>query len=187
MPPVVKICGIQDPSLAAWSFAAGADYVGLMMAPSRRQISIQQAKAIVDEVPGQYVAVVWQPNPAELDVILSQLEVVAVQHHGESRFDWVEKTHAAHRLAIATDLDPQADIVLLDGVEPGSGQTRAWERPLWHRPLWLAGGLNPHNVGTVVRDLRPDGVDVSSGVERGGIKDRDLIKQFIREAKQWPR
>lgn len=185
MPPIVKICGIQDPGMAEWSFSQGADFVGLVLAPSRRQLSIKQAQAIVRAVPGKYVAVVWAPEPTELDEIFSELEVVAVQHHGSRAFDWIETTHAANRLAIATDLDPRADIVLLDGIEPGSGQARDWQRPDWHRPVWLAGGLNPHNVGFVVRELHPDGVDVSSGVESGGSKNRALIGQFVREAKQW--
>ncbi len=186
MPLTVKICGIQDPGMADWSFSQGADFVGLVLAPSRRQLTLEQAKAIVTKVPGRYVAVVWSPGPTEFEEILSDLGVAAIQHHGRPQFDWIEKTRASNRIAIATELDPMADIVLLDGREPGSGQTRIWERPPWHRPLWLAGGLTPQNVGALVHDLHPEGVDVSSGVERDGMKNRELISQFVREAKQWP-
>lgn len=184
MPPVVKICGIQDPGLADWSFSEGADFVGIVLAPSRRQVSLAQAKMIIKTVPGQYVAVVSSPGPKEFEAILEELDVVAIQHHGSSQRDWIAEVQATGRLAIATELEPRADIVLLDGEEPGSGKVRDWQRPEWTRPVWLAGGLTPLNVGAMVQTLHPDGVDVSSGVERNGVKDRQLISQFIREAKQ---
>lgn len=181
----VKICGIHDAAQAEWSFSQGADFVGIVLAPSRRQVSLAQAKAIIESVPGPYVAVVSSLGPKECEAILGELDVVAIQHHGKSQWDWIGEVQAKGRLAIATELEPRADIVLLDGQEPGSGKVRDWQRPEWDRPVWLAGGLTPHNVRSVVELLHPDGVDVSSGVERDGIKDRELISQFIREAKQW--
>ncbi len=184
MSPVVKICGIQDPILADWSFSQGADFVGLVLAPSRRQVSLAQATAMIKAVPGPYVAVVSSAGRGELEAILAELAVIAVQYHGSSQWDWIAEVQAKGRLAIATELEPRADIVLLDGEEPGRGKVRDWQRPKWNRPVWLAGGLTPLNVGAMVQALHPDGVDVSSGVERNGVKDRQLISQFIREAKQ---
>lgn len=79
---------------------------------------------------------------------------------------------------------------LFDAAEPGSGKVFDWKLlseirtlPL---PFFLAGGLNPHNVGEAVRMVRPDAVDVSSGVEKSEEtvgKDRAKIKEFIRKVR----
>ncbi|MBM4415070.1 MAG: phosphoribosylanthranilate isomerase [Chloroflexi bacterium] len=64
----------------------------------------------------------------------------------------------------------------------GSGVTFDWEvaRQVSSRmPLLLAGGLTPENVGEAIRTVRPWGVDVSSGTERGGRKDHDRVRAFV--------
>ncbi|PSR34678.1 MAG: phosphoribosylanthranilate isomerase [Sulfobacillus benefaciens] len=185
MATTVKICGVRDKATAKFCFAHGADFVGLVFAPSRRQISLGVAQQIVQEIPGRYVAVVNSPDAAALLEIIQKIRPYAIQHHGEPMCEWLELSHGQGIAAIATTLDPRADIVLLDGPIPGQGQERQWERPAWPKPLWLAGGLSPKNVREVVCTLRPDGVDVSSGVESQGNKDWRLIAAFIEEAKSW--
>ena len=80
-----------------------------------------------------------------------------------------------------------ADVVLVDGPEPGSG-TAYDRRPVGdlvhrHRVL-LAGGLGPDDVGAAVRLVRPWGVDVASGVESApGRKDPHLMARFVTEAR----
>jgi phosphoribosylanthranilate isomerase len=83
---------------------------------------------------------------------------------------------------------PENDTLLIDGPDPGSGQIFDWKSlefsKLADRRWLLAGGLNPDNVGAAVRQLRPWGVDVSSGVEASaGIKDPELVRAFIERAK----
>ena len=185
MAVTVKICGVQDEGTARFCFAHGADFVGLVFAASRRQISMDRARQLVQEIPGRYVAVVSSPDAEVLQKIIQNVRPYAIQHHGVPRCDWLELSHRQGTVAIATTLNPQADIVLLDGPVPGQGQERDWKRPAWPKPLWLAGGLSPDNVRDVVRTLKPDGVDVSSGVETQGKKDWGLIAAFIEEAKSW--
>lgn len=181
----VKICGVRDAQTARFCFDHHADYVGLVFAPSRRQVTIEMAQDIVRQTPGNYVAVVQSPDEADLRDIIGSVSVVAIQHHGQARCDWVKISHQYSLLAIASQLDPRADVVLLDGAVPGSGQTRQWQKPTWPKPVWLAGGLSPQNVRSVVQMLNPEGVDVSSGVEQRGQKDPALIAAFIKEAREW--
>jgi len=89
-----------------------------------------------------------------------------------------------------------ADAILLDTFDPaaggGTGKAFAWKTiPLyaeWARgnniPLIVAGGLHPENVGELIRNYRPDGVDVSSGVETGGVKDVLKIASFVERVKE---
>ena len=75
--------------------------------------------------------------------------------------------------------------MLLDHGAGGTGQ--AWDWSLlsgMRRPFILAGGLDPENVQEAVRKTQPFGVDVSSGVETGGCKDREKILRFVRTVRQ---
>jgi phosphoribosylanthranilate isomerase len=178
----VKICGIRDAKTAQWAFSEGADYVGLVVTPSPRQLSLAEVRHILASVPGRFVAV-GKDVSEDLFRTLLDLPVAAIQLHGRVPDRWIDRVHDQGKRAIATTLDPAADVVLLDGPVPGSGQVRSWERPRFSRPIWIAGGLSPDNVRQVVVRLKPDGVDVSSGVERQGQKDWELIARFIKEAR----
>ena len=88
------------------------------------------------------------------------------------------------------------DALLLDTYDPqgsgGSGVTFDWGQiPLYKHaaeayglPLFVAGGLHPDNVSELLQDYRPDGVDVSSGVESSGIKDIIKMTSFVERVKQ---
>lgn len=188
-PPAVKICGIGLAETAGIAFEAGADYLGLVFAPSPRQVNPEQAKEIVRAVPGRYIGVFR--NMTDLDYAAQVAETVGIfgiQCHGCSPAGWVAWAKTRGLMAVATDLRvADADVWLLDGPRSGSGISWEWELPNDHRPYWIAGGLRPDNVRQVVERLSPAGVDVSSGVETDGQKDPIRIVRFIKEAKAWPR
>jgi phosphoribosylanthranilate isomerase len=185
MAVTVKICGIREASVAEAAVKAGADYLGLVFWPqSSRRIVPGEARRLVATVPARWVAVFKDADWAEIAEVLQEVPVIGVQCHGSCPPGWIEAVHGLGLLAIATHQEEQgADIWLFDGPQAGSGRPWDWQLPRDGRTYWLAGGLTPDNVARVVRRLRPDGVDVSSGVERNGRKDPALIARFIEEAK----
>lgn len=179
----IKICGIRDVETAREALRLGADYLGLVLTASRRQITRQRAQELVETVPGaRFIAVGLDVDDVQFQAML-ELSVAGIQLHGATPRDWIGRTQARGKLAVATQLDPDADVVLLDGRTPGSGEVRPWTKPAWSRPVWIAGGLSPDNVRYVVETLHPEGVDVSSGVEEDGKKSVALMARFIQEVK----
>jgi phosphoribosylanthranilate isomerase len=100
--------------------------------------------------------------------------------------DWDEARLIAHLEGYNRQLHHRSPIYLLDthvkDKYGGTGQSFSWDiarRVAENYPVIIAGGLNPENVGKVVAELKPWGVDVSSGVESGGVKDIKKIKAFM--------
>jgi len=65
------------------------------------------------------------------------------------------------------------------------GDWRRARRLAAARPVILAGGLNPENVRRALEAVRPQGVDVSTGVEEGGRKSPERIRRFVEEVRRW--
>ncbi len=186
MTPEVKICGVKNFDTALAAYEAGADYIGLVLSPSSRQISMDRARDIVTALPRvRFVAVVRRMPRDILEMVLDRVPFWAIQYHNNADFDWVKVVHDYGLKTIGTQEEKDSDIILMDGPEPGTGQVWNWQRPQRPQPFWIAGGLTVDNVGHVIRCLQPSGVDVSSGVETRGVKDLQKIRQFIKEAKQW--
>ena len=202
----VKICGVMTSEIAAVAAEAGADAIGLVFAPSRRRVTIEQASAIVAELPPFVAAVgVFVDMPAdEVETTARGLPLDAVQLHGDEPPEMCSllrrqgiRVIKALRVGDRVDEDllgryRQASAVMLDtkvdGLAGGSGRAFDWEaaRGLSDRfPLILSGGLSPDNVGRALDIVRPYGVDVSSGVETDGRKSPEKIRQFIERVRQW--
>lgn len=205
---IIKICGIIDPELAVNAVRLDANYIGIVMDKhSKRYVNIQQAKVIANSVnkAGGVPIAVFVDTPAnEMLAICGECDIKTVQLHGSiSRKEHRHLPHSFERIYTIPvnqngipcpdiddgleHLDDKRDFILFDGVKGGSGQAFNWNR-FKHTskfPFLLAGGLTPDNVATAINTLRPNGVDVSSGVEKKlGLKDIKLIKQFIENAKK---
>jgi phosphoribosylanthranilate isomerase len=200
---IVKICGITRPEDAEAAVDAGADWIGLNFWPrSRRYIaSIDRAVAIAAAVPGDVKKVgVFVNAPApQIEEIASRVGLSLIQFHGDedpafcARF--AGRYLRAFRVASAADLRHldafDCEHVLLDTPQPdygGGGVVGDWSLARQARAsgkkLLLAGGLTPDNVSAAVRDVRPFGVDVASGVESApGVKDAALVRRFVAAAK----
>lgn len=196
----VKICGITSVEIALTAINAGADALGFVFAPSRRQITPDQARQIIKELPPLVTKVgVFVNESLELvNEIAHFCGLDVVQLHGQETPNYcrqMERTvikgiavRGSESLTVLGEYQVQG--FLLDTYHPeqrgGTGQTFDWSlltRAEIPRPMILAGGLRPDNVGNAVRILRPYGVDVSSGVETDGIKDPVKIVEFVRNAK----
>jgi phosphoribosylanthranilate isomerase len=208
----IKFCGltrIMDVHAAA---AAGANALGFVCVPtSKRFVSAEQARDLVVATPA-FVQTVGLFQDAGADTVKAMLEVVPfdlLQFHGNESNDYCAQFGRPFIKAIpmrdAPDLlqcastFKQAKALLLDShslLDPkqsgGSGQAFDWQaialrmrsQVSMRMPIILAGGLKPENVAAAIAELRPQAVDVSSGIESApGVKDAEKMRAFVAEAR----
>ena len=199
----VKICGITRSEDLGVAVEAGADAAGFVFAErSKRRLDTGQAKKLARQVPA-FVSRVGLFLDQEADFVARVLERVPLtllQFHGNEDAAFCRQFGLPYMKAVAMDGDlavgtaaadfPDAAALLLDSHNPGglggTGTTFDWSLAMAVPvPLVLAGGLTPENVRRAIAQVRPWGVDVSSGVEdEPGIKNPDRMRQFIKEAKR---
>jgi len=195
----IKICGITNEQDALLAVALGADALGFVFAPSPRQISPALAREIVKRLPPETVTVGVFRNetPARVVEIVNEARLQGAQLHGHETPAMTAEVATNVRFVIkavvagsqdATHANTFAsDAILVDGLHPGSGMAYDWEL-LQDIPtdirLMLSGGLTPENVASGILQVRPWGVDVSSGVEKSpGQKDAVKMRHFVTNAR----
>lgn len=203
----IKICGITRAADARAAAGHGADAIGLVFyPPSPRALGIDQARAVVSALPPFVtpVGLFLDPDPEWVEAVVDQVPVQLLQFHGREDAAFCRRFGRPYIKAVGmgdtVDWDgvgaayPDARGLLVDshaaGTAGGTGETFAWERMPRERhfPLILAGGLDAHNVAAAIAAVRPEAVDVSSGVERArGIKDEARIREFIEEVRRGDR
>jgi phosphoribosylanthranilate isomerase len=198
---VVKICGITSPDDARRAVDAGADAVGVNLWPgSKRFVDDAAARAIVAAVPPSVLTfgVFVNAPPAEVARRLDALGLARAQLHGDEAPDAFAAL-PAERLVRVVRVRAEPDFAAAHawGVPlfmydahvagyGGGGVTAPWPlvARLARRPFLLAGGLTPDNVAAAIAAVRPDGVDVASGVESApGRKDAARLRLFIDAAR----
>lgn len=195
----VKICGITNESDALMATAMGTDAVGFVFAPSSRKIQPTQARDIARRLPPEIltVGVFRDEAPQRVVEVVNTAGLRGAQLHGfespaevawvRQRVPFVVKAFAVGHPLLERLADYDVDAVLIDGPEPGAGETFDWDAIAGVVPsakLLLAGGLRPDNVAAAIGALEPWGVDVSSGVESSpGHKDVRLVRRFINDAR----
>ena len=200
----VKICGITRVEDALTAVRYGTDAIGLVFyAPSPRYVEIETARAIVSALP-PFVSVVGlfvNATKAEIDAVLSQVDLDVLQFHGDESPADCEKFKLPYFKAIRVKPDTNllqyavkfnsAKALLLDTYSDlavgGTGQVFDWNLIPKNlpKPVILAGGLTAENVEPAIKQVRPYAVDVSGGVELSkGIKDAVKIAAFISAVEQ---
>jgi phosphoribosylanthranilate isomerase len=203
----IKFCGLTREQDAALAAELGATHAGVIFAASPRQVTVERARQILDAAGPNVkrVGVFASASLDEIEAVTRAVRLDAVQLHGAACLSlyaeikevfrgevWavvpVGTGPASHR-ALAQVCD-HADAALLDTFVPektgGTGQSFDWSAMAdsvtaakQKIRVFVAGGLNPGNVSMAIASLRPDLVDVSSGVESSpGIKDHDLMRAF---------
>ena len=209
--PLIKICGLSTQDTLTAALDAGADMIGFVFfEKSPRYVSIPLAGALGRMVKqrARKVALTVDAGDDELDVIALSLRPDLLQLHGKETPERVAAIKERYGLPVLKALGISvredvaaakayagvADWLLLDAKPPkgaalpgGNGVRFDWsllgdlDRAL---PFMLSGGLDPSNVGEAIAIVRPDGVDVSSGVEDfPGMKNPDKIRAFVEAAR----
>jgi phosphoribosylanthranilate isomerase len=194
----VKICGLTNRADAWCAVNYGANALGFVFAPSKRQVDLATVRRITGELPPfvTKIGVFVDEDPKVIREIMREGRLDLAQLHGAETPDACEalagrviKVFKAGR----DRPDPiwrQAAIrgVLIDTYTPdvagGSGQIFDWNLFQEYRmlgwPMILAGGLTPANIGAAIQLMRPEAVDVSSGVEQQpGVKDAQKIQELM--------
>lgn len=199
----VKICGLTRNRDVLAAVKGGADALGFVFASrSKRVLDAGRASELVSNVPAFVcrVGLFMDQDSKTVESVLRQVPLSLLQFHGSESAEFCRRFGLPYMKAVSMETDQavrqaedeydDAAALLLDshptGGVGGTGKVFDWAMiPSTRMPLVLAGGLGPANVGQAVRQVRPWGVDVSSGVEDApGIKNEKLMCEFINEAKR---
>ena len=197
--PKVKMCGISKVETIPAIVDAKPDYMGLVFAPSKRQVTVEQAKTLVDELHKHYeiktVGVFVNETIENLLKIAEEVKLDVIQLHGDEDESFIQtlkeqsnvEVWKAVQVRSVADvekwIDSSADMLLFDAYHKdergGTGEAFDWSSlDEFERPFMLAGGIDSTNVARAIRTVRPYGIDISSGIETEGVKDDEKIKAF---------
>ena len=200
----IKICGLIRIEDIKYVNELLPDYAGFVFAKSTRQVTLREAKKLISLLDKNIKTVgVFQDEKIEdIKYYTEYLELDVIQLHGSEDDKYIRKLNnlkvwKAVSIDIKT-LCPDESIeydgvdgILLDssanGIKGGTGLCFDWDviRNLnLRKKLILAGGLNPENVQDAIYGVKPYAVDVSSGVEKNGLKDYEKIKNFIEKVRK---
>lgn len=197
----VKICGLMQLEHVKTAVQHEANFIGFVFAPSRREVTVEQAQQLAQHIPATInkVGVFVNETAKRIREIAQAVPLDYIQYHGDESQQLIDEVGLpsikAFSVATAEDVKEAAkftvDYYLFDapGTEfrGGSGHVFDWSL-LAHAgipssKLIVAGGLHADNVADAITLVQPFGVDVSSGVETEKVKDNAKIEAFLQAAK----
>lgn len=189
----IKICGLTTREAVDAAVAAGVSAVGFVFAPSKRQVNASRATELAKDVPANVLRIAVMQHPAQslVDEVVGEFrpDVLQTDHEDLSNL----RVPAGVQLlpVVRAGRTPPAlwpARLLFEGPVSGTGETADWSSAAEiarRTQLILAGGLHPANVAAAIAQVKPFGVDVSSGVEGSpGVKDVKKILEFVRNARE---
>ncbi len=203
MAPKVKICGVRTINAAQTVEACAGDFIGLNFVPSsKRFVSIEQAKNIIDALPVErkvkIVGVFKDQSLSAIQTVLNQIPLDFVQLHGQEDPEFCSQISlpVIKAFALPANFDIETlkqkmaqykmAIYLVDRQVLGQGQslnTGRVKQLTNEFPIMLAGGLSPENIAEILAQVNPYAVDAAGGVETHGQQNEQKIIQFIQKAK----
>ncbi|MDE7243313.1 MAG: phosphoribosylanthranilate isomerase [Oscillospiraceae bacterium] len=197
----IKICGLSRPCDIGFVNEAKPDWCGFIInfPRSRRNVSLEQVRELSKKLDPSVVPVgVFVDQPVEFAAAALNRKFIRIaQLHGHEDSSYISALRSlapgcpvwkAFRVRTAEDLEQaaacSADLVLLDNGY-GTGECFNWSLlDSFPRPYLLAGGLTLENIPDAAAQLHPYGIDISSGVETDGFKDRDKILAAVAAARK---
>ncbi len=202
----VKICGITNIEDANTAAELGVDVLGFIFAPSPRKIEPKKARDIIRTIPPfvKTVGVFVNEDPSLIKKLISFCGLDMVQLHGDESPDicqdlmprsiksfWLKDESSLQTISSycgkvrAFLFDTYAE-----DVRGGTGKTFDWDLAIKGKklgfPIILAGGLNPSNIKEAISAVKPEAVDVNSGVEKHpGKKDHVAIKKLMEAIREY--
>jgi len=191
----IKICGLTTEEDMHIVNEYLPDYIGFVFAKSKRQLSLNQAKHLKSLLNPVIQAVgVFVNEPIDRLIDYENEKVIdIVQLHGDEDSDYIEELKARIKLPIIKAIRVQPETSLsqnfnvdfllfdkyLEGAYGGGGENFDWQTIKdINGPYFLAGGINLDNIHEAIKKA-PYAIDVSSGVETNGMKDKEKIREII--------
>lgn len=191
----IKICGLFQNCDIDFVNEAKPDFIGFVFAKSRRQIPVEWAKAMRPKLSPEItpVGVFVNESLTKIAELLNDNIIEMAQLHGNEGETYIRELktltskpiikaiHVKTHVDIEAKQDSAADFLLLDHGAGGTGQTFDWSMVgEVKKPFFLAGGLKADNIEQAIRAAKPFAVDLSSGVETDGKKDKAKILEIVR-------
>ena len=207
----IKMCGVTRDKDVEAGINAGLDALGFIFYDkSPRNVTPDYVRSVVSRM-GPFtdsIGVFVDRQREEVEEIVEYCGLTHAQLHGNENPKYCErverfvspcrviKAFRVSEQSVKEDFAPYGDVIhgyLLDtyskGIAGGTGHTFDWsiiEKLELQRPLVLAGGLSPDNVEEALKQVRPFGLDVNSGVEvEPGIKDHAKLFEFVRKVRAY--
>lgn len=190
----IKLCGLSRPCDIEAANELKPDYIGFVFAPkSRRYVTYKKAEELKSLLSPdiEAVGVFVNEPPQNVATLLKKGIIDIAQLHGDEDEDYIAELQLltdkpiikAFRIKPANDIkiveQSTADDILLDS-GAGTGTVFDWDLlKSIQRPYFLAGGLDARNVASAIKTLHPYAVDVSSGIETAGVKDKTKMAAFV--------
>ncbi|OBQ40544.1 MAG: N-(5'-phosphoribosyl)anthranilate isomerase [Anabaena sp. CRKS33] len=208
----VKICGITQPQQSIAIASLGATALGFICVPdSPRYVTIAQIRTAITPIPQNIdkIGVFANTTISEISQVVTESGLTGVQLHGEETPEFCDqlrqslpqleiikafRVRSLEHLRTTGNYTDYVDTLLLDAYHPqqlgGTGQTLDWHKLNQEfsptLPWFLAGGLTPDNILTALAQIKPNGIDLSSGVEHSpGHKNLDQVALLFERLAHW--
>lgn len=181
----IKVCGLKHPQDIDFVNETKPDYIGFVFAESKRQINPKEAKVLKSKLDKDIktVGVFVDGNISFINSLFQDGIIDIAQLHGVENDEYISKIlfPVIKAVRLGEEYNRPCDYILFDSHQGGSGKSFDWSKlPKVNQPFFLAGGINLTNINEAIK-INPYCIDVSSGVETNGKKDKKKIIEIVKK------